>query len=102
MRSCAQIAKRIFLLAVAGMNLQAMYDAPYRIRASTVTMRRFGPSGSCKKKNNVLEHRNAVITRRSKDFFVDANGMVLIMRQIGLLEASEPNETRPARAASSN
>ena len=44
-------------------------------------MRRFGPSGSRKKKkkNNALEHRNAVITRRNKDFFVDANGIVLII-----------------------
>ena len=79
MRSCAQIAKRIFLLAVAGMNLHARNDALYRIRASTVTMRRFGPSGSRKRKNNALEHRNAVINRRSNDVFVDANGIVLII-----------------------
>ena len=80
MSSCVQIAKSSFLLAVvAGMNLHAMNDAPKRISASTVTMRRFGPSGSWKKKNNVLEHTSAVITSRSNDIFFDSNSIVVII-----------------------
>ena len=80
MRSCVQIAKRSFLVAVtAGVNLHAMNDALKSISASTVTMRRFGPSGSWKKKNNVLEHTSAVITRRSNDVFFDSNGIFVII-----------------------
>jgi hypothetical protein len=76
-----QIAKSSFLLAVvAGMNFQAMHDALKRISASTVTMRRFGPSGSWKKKNNALEHTNAVITRRSNDVFFDSKGILVIIK----------------------
>lgn len=78
MSSCVQIAKNSFLLAVvAGMNLHAMNDAQYRISASTVTMRRFGPSGSLKKKNNALEHTSAVTTKRSSDARFDFNGILV-------------------------
>jgi len=54
-------------------------------------MRRFGPSGSWKKNNKVLEHRNAVITKRSEDFFVDANGIdLIILLERGCFAASLP------------
>lgn len=80
MRSCVQIATRSFLLVViAGMNRHAMNDAPQRISASTVTMRRFGPSGSWNKKNNALEHASAVITKRSKDVRFDSNAILFII-----------------------
>src|SRR5262245_18609240 len=42
-------------------------------------MRRFGPSGSWKKKNNALEHTNAVTTRRSNDVRFDSNGILVII-----------------------
>jgi hypothetical protein len=75
-----QNAKRSFLLAVVtGMNLHARNDAPKRISAKTVTMRRLGPSRSRKKKNNTLEHTNAVTTRRSKDVRFDSNGILFII-----------------------
>ena len=77
MRSCVQIAKSSFLLAVvAGRNRHTMNDAPYRTSASTVTMRRFGPSGSWKKKNNALEHTSAVTTKTSKGIRFDSNGIL--------------------------
>jgi hypothetical protein len=43
-------------------------------------MRRFGPSGSWKRKNNVLEHANAVSTRRSNEIFFDSNGILAIIK----------------------
>jgi hypothetical protein len=45
--------------------------------ASTVTTRRFGPSGSWKRKNNVLEHTSAVIPRSSNDVFFAVKGIVV-------------------------
>ena len=77
MSTCVQIAKSSFLLAlVTGISFQAINDALQRIRASTVTMRRFGPSGSWKKKNKALEHTSAVTTKRSKDARFDSNGIL--------------------------
>src|SRR5262245_47342096 len=81
MSICAQIAKSSFLIAVVvGMNLHTMKDTLYRISASTVTMRRFGPSGSWKRKNNVLEHTSAVIPRSSNDVFFAVKGIVVEWR----------------------
>src|ERR1041385_4685560 len=48
--------------------------------ASTVTTSRFGPSGSWKRKNNVLEHTSAVIPRSSNDLFFAVKGMVVEQR----------------------
>ena len=71
MRSCVQIAKNSFLIAVvAGMNRHAMNDATKSINARTVTMSRFGPSGSLKRKKSVLDQQNAVIPKTSNDPFV--------------------------------
>src|SRR5678816_1361303 len=39
-------------------------------------MRRFGPSGSLKKKNNALEHTSAVTTKRSSDVRFNFNGIL--------------------------
>ena len=43
-------------------------------------MRRFGPSGSLNKKNNVLEHGNAVISRSSKDVFSESICILYILK----------------------
>jgi hypothetical protein len=42
-------------------------------------MRRFGPSGSWKKKKSVREQASAVIPRRSNDFFVDVNSIEAVL-----------------------
>jgi hypothetical protein len=53
-------------------------------------MRRFGPSKSWKKKNNVLEKMSAVNTSRSKDVFFDSNDTVVIIPQGLLFGKSSP------------
>jgi hypothetical protein len=71
MRTGVQIAKSSFLLAVvAGMNRHTRNDATKRITASTVTIRRFGPSESWKRKKSVLEQANAVSPGGVNTFFL--------------------------------
>ena len=67
-----QIANRSLLRPVVeGMNDHTIKDGKYRITAIPVTTRRFGPSGSLKSKNNVLEHARDVIPRISNDAFFE-------------------------------
>jgi hypothetical protein len=47
-------------------------------------MRRFGPSGSWNKKNSVLEHANAVITRIARDAFFESMFMLYIIKYFAL------------------
>lgn len=46
-------------------------DKKYTIMAIPVTMSKFGPSGSLKNKNSILEHRIAVMPRMSNEKFFD-------------------------------
>ena len=70
MSICVQMHKSSFRIAlVAGTNDHTMKEATWRSNASTVTTRRFGPSGSRKRKNNVLEQVSAVIPSSSNDVF---------------------------------
>jgi ribosomal protein S3AE len=46
-------------------------DKKYTIVAITVTIRRFGPSGSSKKKNIVREQMREVIARINNEIFFD-------------------------------
>jgi len=46
-------------------------DRKYIIAAITITTRRFGPSGSSKKKNIALEHAIDVIPKISNEVFFD-------------------------------
>ena len=67
-----QSANRSLLRPVVeGMNDHTIKDEKYRITAIPVTTRRFGPSGSLKSKNNVLEHTRDVIPRISNDVFFE-------------------------------
>lgn len=50
-------------------------DKKYRIAAITVTMSKFGPSGSLKKKNINLEHARAVIPKINNEIFFDLKYM---------------------------
>ena len=50
-------------------------DKKYMIPAATVTMRRFGPSGSLKKKNIAREKMRDVITKIISEVFLDRESM---------------------------
>src|SRR5678815_3927662 len=71
-----QIANRSRLRLVEGMNDHTIKDAKYRITANPVTTRRFGPSGSLKRKNNTLEHTRDVMPRISNEAFFDLKSMI--------------------------
>src|SRR6516162_5480160 len=78
---CMQSAERSLLSPVGkGMNDHTSNDEKYRIAASPVTTSKFGPSGSLKKKNNVLEHTTAVIPSVSNDVFFDAKDIAVMWR----------------------
>jgi hypothetical protein len=73
-----QIGNRSLLRPVVeGMNDHTIKDEKYRIAAIPVTTRRFGPSGSLKSKNNVLEHTRDVIARISKDDFFELKSIFI-------------------------
>jgi len=46
-------------------------DKKYRMTANTITIRRFGPSGSLKAQNTNLESKTDVINRINNDTFLD-------------------------------
>lgn len=48
--------------------------------ASTVTIRRFGPSGSLKNVNMILEHTMAVIPKIRSEIFFDLKYICLIVQ----------------------
>lgn len=53
-------------------------DKKYMTDAITVTIRRFGPSGSSKNTNIALEHMRAVIPKISNEIFFDVKYMTLV------------------------
>lgn len=62
-----------------GVNEHAAKDAKYRITAMTIIMSRFGPSGSLKDKNIVLEHAIAVMPKIINEAFFDVKYMLVII-----------------------
>lgn len=52
-------------------------DKKYMTDAMTTTTKRFGPSGSLKKKNIVLEHRIDVMAKITNEIFFDLKYIVL-------------------------
>jgi hypothetical protein len=75
-----QITNRSFLRPVAEeLNKNTGKDKKYMIAAITVTTNKFGPSGSLKNKNIVLEHTMEVILRISKEVFFDLKYMFIII-----------------------
>jgi hypothetical protein len=52
-------------------------DKKYTNAANTVTIRRFGPSGSSKDTSIVLEHTMAVIAKISSEIFFDMKYIVV-------------------------
>jgi hypothetical protein len=46
-------------------------DKKYKTSAKTATIKRFGPSGSLKKKNSTLEQMMAVTANSANDTFFD-------------------------------
>lgn len=56
---------------VEGPNKYTGKDRRYRNNAITVTISKFGPSGSLNNKNIVLEHAIAVMPKISNEIFFD-------------------------------
>jgi hypothetical protein len=50
-------------------------DKTYKIAAITMTMSKFGPSGSLKDKNIVLEHAMDVMANIMSEIFLDGEDM---------------------------
>lgn len=59
------------MLFIEGLNKYIAKDKKYMIPAIPITTRRFGPSGSSKKKNIVREHTIAVMPKISNENFFD-------------------------------
>jgi hypothetical protein len=54
-----------------GLNIYAAIDKKYTVRAKPATIKRFGPSGSLKKKNSILEQMMAVAANIINEIFFD-------------------------------
>jgi hypothetical protein len=54
-------------------------DKKYMTIAIATTIRRFGPSGSLKKKNSVLENKRDVIPRISNEIFFNLKRILVII-----------------------
>jgi hypothetical protein len=61
------------------LNEYASKERQYIITAIPITMSRFGPSGSSKNRNIVLEHRMDAIPKMRRDVFFDLKCMVSII-----------------------
>jgi hypothetical protein len=69
-------------LILDGLNIYAADDKRYTGSAKPATIRRFGPSGSLKKKNNTLEQMMAVAANIINEIFFDLKyrfGMLLLI-----------------------
>ena len=66
---------------VEGFNLYTAQDKKNMNNAVTEVTRRFGPSGSSKKKNIVLEHAIEVMPKISNETFFDFKYIFLIIYQ---------------------
>lgn len=54
-----------------GINKDAPKDTKYTITATPVTTNKFGPSGSLKNRNSILEHAREVIANISSEVLFD-------------------------------
>jgi hypothetical protein len=54
-----------------GLNTYAATDKKYTANAKAATIKRFGPSGSLKKKNSILEQMMAVTPNMINEIFFD-------------------------------
>jgi hypothetical protein len=54
-----------------GLNIYAAKDKRYTTIAKAATIKRFGPSGSLKKKNSILEQMMAVAPSSINEIFFD-------------------------------
>lgn len=66
-------------MRVCKLDKYAVKDKKYSIAAVTITIRRFGPSGSLKKKNIVLENRIDVIHKIINEAFFDGKYILVII-----------------------
>jgi hypothetical protein len=64
-----KIVNRIILSPLNDTYLDIYKDKEYIITAITVTIKRFGPSGSLKNENITLEHTRDVIPKISSEVF---------------------------------
>jgi len=62
-----------------GLYRYAARDKKYMIIAKAVTIKRFGPSGSLKKKNRILEQMMAVTPNSISELFFDLKFIVEIL-----------------------
>ena len=61
---------------IEGPNKYPSKDKTYTVTANTVTMSKFGPSGSLRNEKNALEHTIAVIPNISNEVFFDLKSIV--------------------------
>ena len=69
-----------------GLKIYAAEDKKNTARAKPATIKRFGPSGSLKKKNNILEQMMAVAANIINEIFFD------LKYRFAMLLAMYPNE----------
>ena len=62
-----------------GLNTYAAKDKRYTTIAKAVTIKRFGPSGSLKKKNSILEQMMAVTPSIINEIFFDLKCIIAIL-----------------------
>jgi hypothetical protein len=62
-----------------GLNTYAAKDKKYTAIAKAVTIKRFGPSGSLKKKNSILEQMMAVAPNSISEIFFDLKYIFAIL-----------------------
>ena len=62
-----------------GLNTYAAKDKKYTAIARAATIKRFGPSGSLKKKNSILEQMMAVAPNISNEIFFDWKYIIAIL-----------------------
>jgi hypothetical protein len=68
------------------LNIYVAEDKKYTASAKPATIKRFGPSGSLKKKNNILEQMMAVAANTINEIFFD------LKYRFAMLLAMFPNE----------
>lgn len=78
------IATDTFLELPQGRRETIVQETRERTVASPITMRRFGPSGSFKNTNDILEQRREVMQMMSNDVFFDITS---ITRRLGAVIA---------------
>ena len=78
------LLRPVLMATTDGRNKYTVKDKKYRTSANTVTMSKFGPSGSLKKKNIALEHTRAVMAKIINEVFFDLKYMFVIVLENSL------------------